>query len=823
MAAYPGLARNPVNPSPFFQRKNPGVWASGPIKKDKLFFFASYEHLGQTSVIADLNDLPSLQPLNQIYASPLHYNWITARFDYHLSEKNNLFVRYSHDGNQDFGPYNGTGAPSAWVYNKNWSDQSLMGLTSTLTTNLVNDFRAVYHYWQNEGPNANPADCVFPCIGTGLPAIISMVGSATYTYGAGNDPNGPQYHQNRSYQLADTITWQKGAHRIRFGVDAEHTTTAYKPWDKCDPACLSVYSVEQTLSQGKAFPAGAFASLPSVINSTAALEALPLSAGTSSIYSGVGLGNGSFPGIYQHSTGGINNRVHPWVSDTWKVTSNLTVNAGLGYDVETGLFSSNLPLPQYLAPILNGQNGGAPSGLTAAQPNKFDFAPMFGFAWAVGKKTVIRGGAGMYWDTVNVWQQFTGDASIGPVGDGRFTIAPSGFTNPFPGTYQLTSAGVVPLPIGASLPLSTLTNVSLGDFMQILNQQIPTLSAQLLGNTPTSGPYTTTGIQILKQGIEIYPSKYPELRSYQTSIGVQRELPWDMVLTADFARRLGENAQLGELDLNRSARAADGLPPVIPKCPTTPDFNPNDVCSTGSITFWVPEGRTVYDALLVKVQKRFSHHSQFTASYALQRNMAEAPTVDMNNYFATWGPIGSNQNLNIAGVVNLPFGVKLSINSSMISAATVNPVVTGIDLNGSGNTSYPLSLAVSGIPYGCFNHGCGQAQLAAAVATFNSTLAGTKAMNGAIIPKITLPADYHLSAPVIDQDIRLTKEFAYKERYHLQVFGEFFNALNIGNLTYGSATLNSTTFGQPTARVGQASTFSSGGPRAIQVGARFSF
>ena len=351
MAAYPGLLRSTANPNPFFQRKNPGLFVSGPIKKDKLFFFGGYEHMGQTSVITDQNDLPSLQPLNGIFASPLHYNWITARFDYHLSEKESVVLRDSHDGNKNFGPYTGTGAPSAWVYNTNWSDQTVLAITSTFTPNVVNDFRAVYHYWQNEGPNANPSDCVSPCIGTGLPSIITMVGSATYTYGAGNDPNGPQNHQNRSYQLVDTVNWQKGQHRVRIGGDWEYTKTLYQPWDKCDPACISVYSVEQTLSQGKTFPAGAFVNLPTVVNSTQALENLPIAPTTASIYSGVGLGNGSFPGIYQHGTGSINNRLHPWASDTWKVTQSLTVNYGIGYYIETGLFSSNLPLPQYLAPL----------------------------------------------------------------------------------------------------------------------------------------------------------------------------------------------------------------------------------------------------------------------------------------------------------------------------------------------------------------------------------------------------------------------------------------------------------------------------------------
>jgi hypothetical protein len=56
------------------------------------------------------------------------------------------------------------------------------------------------------------------------------------------------------------------------------------------------------------------------------------------------------------------------------------------------------------------------------------------------------------------------------------------------------------------------------------------------------------------------------------------------------------------------------------------------------------------------------------------------------------------------------------------------------------------------------------------------------------------------------------------------IFAEFFNAFNVANLTYSTLPiLNSASFGQPTGRVGQASTFGSGGPRAIQVGSRFNF
>jgi len=827
MAAYPGLKRSTFNPNPFFARRNPGAWIGGPAIKDRLFFFVSYEHMDQTSVITEQNDLPSLQPLNAIWSSPLHYNWLTARSDYRLSDKHSLFLRYSHDGNANFGPYIGTGAPSAWIHNSNWSDQSIMGLTSAISPNLVNDFRAQYHYWQNKGPNATAAECQLPCVGSDLPGITSMIGSATFTYGAGNSVNSPQFHQSRSYQLSDTVSWQKGAHRLRFGMDYEQMHTAYKPWDVCDPACVALYSPESTRAQATAFPANSFASLPLAIRTTADLLNVPVFPLAASLYSGVGIGNGSYPGYYEHDKGGVNHRIHPWVADSWKVSPSLTVNFGLGYDLETGLFSTFFKRPQYLAPILNGQTGGVPRGLGGTPTRHLDFAPQFGFAWAAGsdKKTVIRGGAGLYWDTQPVWEQFRQDSSIGPVGDGRITLAASAFTNIFPNKYFLAPDGAKPLNIGDPLPVNALSNITFGEFVQVINQQVPALEARLFGNTPKSGPYSVSNIEVTKQGIEIYPADFPLLHSYQTSIGIQRDMGHDIVIGVDWARRQGVHNNLGELDLNRFNRTASGLPPVIPRCTTTPDFTVGNQCSTGGITFWVPEGRSVYNGLLVKLQKRFSNHYQFTASYALQRlSTVINAGANLDNYFASYGPSIPKQNLHVEGVLDMPWRFKLSVNSSIISATPVNPIITGIDLNGAGNTSFPLSEAVPGLRYNCFNYGCSKSDLARAVNTFNSNVAGTRARNGAIVPKLTLPSQYDLGTSIFTQDFRITKELPIKERFKFTMFGEFFNAFNIANLTYSTLpTLNSAAFGQPTGRVGQGSTFGSGGPRAIQVGSRFTF
>jgi len=237
----------------------------------------------------------------------------------------------------------------------------------------------------------------------------------------------------------------------------------------------------------------------------------------------------------------------------------------------------------------------------------------------------------------------------------------------------------------------------------------------------------------------------------------------------------------------------------------------------------VDGGNARYEGLLVSLNKHLSHRYQFSVSYAFQSLETET-VVDLRNYKAGYGPALAHHNLNVSGIANLPWGFGLSFNTSAISRTPVEITTNGLDLSGTGAVSSgPLpTLPFRGLP--------SASQLKAAVTAFNTQYAGKIAPSGAVIVPYVLPPNFQVAGrPQISQDARLTKTFTVEHRYSLALYGEVFNIFNIANLTGYSENLDravtsgtqSYAFGQATARAGQV--FLSSGPRAEQIGARFSF
>jgi Carboxypeptidase regulatory-like domain/TonB dependent receptor len=155
-----------------------------------------------------------------------------------------------------------------------------------------------------------------------------------------------------------------------------------------------------------------------------------------------------FAGLPFKSTLEVGNptlQLHNWaysafIQDDWRATKNLTVNFGVRYE-----FSS---VPQEAHNLLGNFDPNSTFGLVQVQtgtgripslynPDHKNFAPRFGFAWDTNGKgsTVIRGGAGLVYETVN-WQSF---------------IA---FNNAF-GPGSVPTAGIVP---GGTITTGNVTN-----------------------------------------------------------------------------------------------------------------------------------------------------------------------------------------------------------------------------------------------------------------------------------------------------------------------------------------------------------------------------
>jgi carboxypeptidase family protein len=792
MAAYPALNRSAFNPDPFFARRHAGFVIGGPIKKDRLFFFVNFEHTNQDSVVSFQPNSTRFPGLAGNFGSPYTGKQFSARFDYRINTSHNLFARYSHDGNASFGPAGGPQYPSNWLRNTNWSDQSLMGLTSTFTAAMVNDARISYQYWQNRNLFPREEDCP-GCVGLGFPQM--QIAGTNITIG--NTSNATQGRDLRKYGFTDTMTWQQGSHRHRFGFNIEHAPgTGF--WGFADPGAGAVWGPD--LMVANRIPLALWG-LPDVLTTGADVLKLPLYAIT------LGIGNPGQPPPYNIDKAKSNNRYKFFWQDTWRIKPRFTLNYGLAWQVESTVVNHDIDKGAYLGAILDGTQ--------ASKRDTNNFSPALGFAWNVGSdnKTVIRGGAGLYYDTQELWERLQERALIGPFGNGRV---------PFPGTG-------VPSPIALASPAPGLpavnrgtsvldfrtapTAFTLGHLMQVMGPVRAGLDQQLSNPNPTS--LAIRGVDVFKTGDNIIPVNYPITYSEHFNLGVQRELRRDLVVTADFVFRQFIHTDLSNLDYNRFQRASG---PVIRRCTAAETNNPAIACSNGVLTVRTPGGRGNYKALLVRVDKRFANRYQFLASYALQDEMGVNGVQNLDNWFSSWGPSGSRHRLNISAIVDLPWKFQLSFISASASRGPVMPNISAIDLDGDGTNNEPLP----GVSYNGFNRGLGRSDLETAINNFNQKYAGTTTPRNQRVPTLAVPASYEFGDLFSSQDLRLTKVFSWGERpWNVKVFGEVFNMFNVANLGGFSFDLTNPTFGRPTSRAGQV--FGSGGPRAFQLGARFEF
>ena len=789
MSAYPALQRDPFDPDPFFARRQSGVWVGGPIKKDRLFFFASYEHNNQDGVFAILPSDPLFRNFATITSSPFHEELPGLRLDYRMSTKHTAFLRYSHNANDSFAP-RGNDLPSAWVSNTNFADSGVFSVISSFTPTIVNEFRYSMTYWNNQNNIPSAAQCP-GCLGLGGP-YINVEGTGL---SFGNQTNAPQSRVLRRDILADNLTWQKGSHRMKMGGEWEYQKGT-GTYHIDEPAAITLYSPEEV----KQLAPQLVPLLPSSFNTLNDILKLPLKSFS------FGFGNADQPPPFQEANADHDNTFHFYWQDTWKIKPRFTLNYGLGWNYESNALNHDLSKPAWLAPFFGA------GGLGPEHHAYLHFSPALGFAYAATKdnKTVIRGGAGVYYDTIDIELRLIERNYIGPLGAGYFTLGGSSIPNPIP--------GIPGVKVGQPLQFNTPTAFPGSAVVAILPAVIQGVAAQL--PSPSQASLAVTTIGFAKSGTELISPDFVPDSAQHFSLGVQRQITPDLAFTADFVYRHFIHLTERDLDANKYNQYINGVQtPVLRICGSQPgDSAPNAPCSTGGVGVIYSGGNQHYDGLLMRLDKRFSHRYQMQVSYALQSEIGQNGIYNLYNWNQYAGPQIPRSNLNISGIVDLPWKFQFSFISSYSSRAPFQPIIPGVDLSGSGVSGFPLP----GMGDQLFNMGLGKGDLTKLVSQYNQTYAGKPGPNPSqTFPTITLPGSYDFGRNFNSQDIRLTKFFKFKERYEFQIAGECFNLFNIANLGGYSNNLLDPAFGQPTSRAGNI--FGTGGPRAFQFSGRFSF
>ena len=807
-SAYPYLQRDPNEPaSPFFARRQTGFEIGGPVKKDKLFFFSAFEHTNQVGVYSSFPSDPLFQSFASYAASPFHENEVNERLDWLISAKHSASLRYSHDGNNGYAPPGGGDLPSDWDVNKNWADSGVFTLTSALNASTSNEFRYSYTYWSNTNNPPTAAQCPAPCLGLGMPNF-SIVGVSNFTIG--NATNAPQSRVLRRHIFADNISKTKGTHSMKFGAYWEHQigtgTYAYAA-----PASAVLFSPEIVGGFNQLLASYGLSALelpvPSSFTSINDILQLPV-AGFA-----MGVGDINQPPSYDHGAADHDNTMHFYWQDNWRVKPKFSLNYGLAWTYESNALNYDLTKPAYLAPLYGANN----LGHELHTPH--NFSPMLGFAWTVGNdnKTVIRGGGGIYYDTINLEIRLEERGMIGPAGTGRALLGDSVF---FPTISALYGFSQLPGPLQPTSLSSEPTTFTGAALIKLIPAFYAGAQAEL--GPPGNTNLAIRNINVFKTGTELLAHNYRAPYAEHVSVGIQREVRTDLVVTADFVYRQYLHQIIRDTDLNHFY-SKNG--PIIPVCQGAQALDPTAQCSTGVIQGIISGARSNYKGLLLKANKRFSHRTSAQLSYAYSDQTGYNGLVDDSNWFASVGPQAGHQALTGSMTVDLPWGITLAGITSFASVGPIEPFISGVDLNGNG--AYAAGETggspLPGIGYNQFGISAGKAEMVQLVNQFNQNYAGKTTTTG-VIPTIALPSTWGFPRSFNSQDIRVTKVFKLgTERAKLSLIGECFNVFNIANLGGYSYNLtsNSAGFGVPTSR--DSNVFGSGGPRAFQFAGRFTF
>ncbi len=298
-------------------------------------------------------------------------------------------------------------------------------------------------------------------------------------------------------------------------------------------------------------------------------------------------------------------------------------------------------------------------------------------------------------------------------------------------------------------------------------------------------------------GINIIDNDLQNPMVQQFNLGVQQAFLKDFVVKADVVHNLGTHFIIGR-------QVGVVTNPVV----GGPDSVKNIESSVN----------TKYDALLLSVNKKYSHRYQFTASYTLSKafnyaNDDQIPfangPLDSNDLPREYGPTPNDQRHRFvfAGTVDLPYGFKVS----------------------------PLWTIASGVPMDILAVDPTDPSVITRVPEFTRNAGGrffknATQLNAALtaLGYPTVSPDAKFNDSFNSFDVRFSKVFRIRDRAAIEGMVEAFNLFNVTNII-GTSNQNYSgfnnvlgpEFGKPVTTAG--GVFGSGGPRAFQLGVKFSF
>ena len=403
---------NPApNPKQPFSRQNYVATIGGPLAKNKLWLFASFEHVHENASVAyspasttQFNALSQLASDGLIDVNGTTVNSIAVpanvpvpfrdymgslRFDWAQSSKSQWFLRTSQDS---YLTHNAlvqqATLPSTGLttHNNYWNTvlSNTYAFSPTWLGNLVVD-ASLLHLTQTRNSNLGFA-LAFPFSTTAL----TISGFETFGDNQFATPITlfPTLRNQDKYQVRYDVRHGAGSHALKFGINFIHepvlsgafaataenfTQFVLNPTDYFDPTINPNGLTQFSADLGCAPVDGVVPTDGTVCSQTPA-------------------GDGSFSQNVQ--------RLGLYAQDSWRVSHHLTVNYGLRYQTTFGLFTasgrSQLQNPAFLTLQSLGINliNGAPHDY------RKQIAPRLGIVYSPGEseKTVIRAGFGMFYN-----------------------------------------------------------------------------------------------------------------------------------------------------------------------------------------------------------------------------------------------------------------------------------------------------------------------------------------------------------------------------------------------------------------------------------------